>query len=733
MISLKSLRSKLIASFLIMSIITITLVVFTITQLVSMFNLGTKIMLEKQPTELYSFYVLSGIQKSNIALANYISSNNERYTQERRSAWSKDIKAGMDSLEFFMNGWDEAYDANFIEIQNRVDEIRAAQETIENIVSNQTISTPSNSLYGVDTLFKDGALANSDFTDWFNNNFSVAGDNKEAFNLFLTDLSPKTADLDRRVNEIFTDIVDASYVDARRIFRKETFFKVAEVIAILIALAVAFLLFRHLSEHLKKSLSQINESLKTLSGGDLPKDLERTNDEFDEVLGEVDSLTENLGAIKEFASEVGSGNFETDITVFDNQGEIGQSLAQMRDSLLQVAEEERERRWFSEGISKFSDIVRKHSESLELLCREVIVEMVRYLDASQGGLFVVEDNEEGEKILRLAGMYAFDRHKYIQKEVLRGQGLSGQCWVEKKTIHLREIPNEYVKIRSGLGGAHPNSILIIPLILNEEVFGVIEIASFKKFKDQQVVFLEKLGETLASFISNVRNSENTRKLLEEAQEMTSEIRSQEEEARQNMEEMSATQEEMKRNQRRLEQSQEKNKFIIECISDMIIIGGADGKIEEVNAKFVNTLKYDAQRAQEMLIQDIVVGIDMQHADGFMWQVKEYPLLTADGLKVPCSIFFGEIYEESGTKMVLLMHDLSDENKLKEKNAHFEDQIRQLEEAMDALESQLENASQESENGSATIEDFSDEELTEALKENQNSLEETIKKEKFIKS
>jgi GAF domain-containing protein len=106
-----------------------------------------------------------------------------------------------------------------------------------------------------------------------------------------------------------------------------------------------------------------------------------------------------------------------------------------------------------------------------------------------------------------------------------------------------------VRIRSGLGDAAPNSILIAPLLLNEEVLGMIEIASFNPLEPHEIEFVEKLGESIASTISNAMINNKTSVLLEETQRKTQEIMVREEEMRQNMEELMATQEDMGRQER----------------------------------------------------------------------------------------------------------------------------------------------------------------------------------------
>ena len=135
----------------------------------------------------------------------------------------------------------------------------------------------------------------------------------------------------------------------------------------------------------------------------------------------------------------------------------------------------------------------------------------------------------------------------MKKRINPGEGITGQAWLEMDTIYLKEIPQNYTTIRSGLGEATPNNLIVIPLKNDLNIQGVLEIASFKYFQPFEVKFIERVAESIAMSISNTKVTERTRKLLEETQLMTEQMRAQEEEMRQNMEELEATQEEMQRN------------------------------------------------------------------------------------------------------------------------------------------------------------------------------------------
>jgi hypothetical protein len=233
-----------------------------------------------------------------------------------------------------------------------------------------------------------------------------------------------------------------------------------------------------------------------------------------------------------------------------------QSEQELKASLKELEtaqEEERKRQWMSEGLAQTVNIFREYDD-LQAMGDRIIAHIVHYLSANQGGLFVVGKKEDKE-CLRLLACYAYERKKYEEKTIAIGQGLLGQTYLEKKHTYLTNIPENYVNITSGLGEATPGALLIVPLIINEEVEGILELASFQEFKPHEIEFIQMLSENIAATLRNGRVSAQTKVLLEETQQQAEEMRAQEEEMRQNMEELQAMQEQSERLRTELEESQ----------------------------------------------------------------------------------------------------------------------------------------------------------------------------------
>ncbi|MDN4164326.1 PAS domain-containing protein [Cytophagales bacterium LB-30] len=317
--------------------------------------------------------------------------------------------------------------------------------------------------------------------------------------------------------------------------------------------ALAALIFSSLAvvlitRHIRSGFSRIENTLSTIKGGYIPDPLPLHADETRPLEKSLNAISTQLKHVKDIALEIGDGKFETHIKAFDNQGAIGQSIARMHESLQQVAVKDKQRNWVNEGFAKFGDILRRHTDDISALCEEVIISLVKYVHANQGAIFLIQKAGTEAEHLKAVACYAYERKKRLEKEILKGEGTVGQAWQERDTVLLTDIPQEYITIRSGLGSSSPTTLLVVPLCVNDEIVGVMEMASFKNFAPFEVEFVKKLAETIAASVLTTQRNEQTSLLLEESKQMAEEMQAQEEEMRQNMEELQATQEEMQRAQ-----------------------------------------------------------------------------------------------------------------------------------------------------------------------------------------
>ncbi len=329
------------------------------------------------------------------------------------------------------------------------------------------------------------------------------------------------------------------------------------VFAIVFSVIVFGIIIYFITNTISNPLKKLANIVGQLGKGVLPKKFDYNyEDEVGQLTRSVNNLIDGLKKTALFAKEIENNNFDYEYTPFSEDDMLGNALLDMRQSLKKAAEEEdlrkaesEKRNWATQGIARFGDILRQNYSDINELSYNVIKNLVEYLGANQGGLFIINDNKEKERYLELTACYAYDRRKYLEKHIKIGEGLVGNCFIEKQTIHLTEIPENYIHITSGLGQESPAALIIVPLKLNEDIYGVIELASFNKFEDHKIEFVEKVGESIASTISSMKINQRTAKLLEKSQKQAEEMRAQEEEMRQNMEELHATQESMAEKER----------------------------------------------------------------------------------------------------------------------------------------------------------------------------------------
>ncbi|NJO00716.1 MAG: SpoIIE family protein phosphatase [Bacteroidia bacterium] len=352
------------------------------------------------------------------------------------------------------------------------------------------------------------------------------------------------------------------------------------------------------------------------------------------------------------------------------------------------------------------------------------------------------------------------KSQFLEKKLIIqedfGEGLIGQSFLENETIHISQVPDQYVNIVSGLGNAKPRSILIVPLELNNRIEGIIEIASLREFEQHEVEFVEKLAENIASAILTIKVNEHTKKLLRESQELAEKLRAQEEEIRQNYEELQATQEIVEKKNRLIEQQKheiekalkeqtEKSEMLeaqeeemrqnmeeLVTTQEQMIITQAeldgqlnainnsrigkveyslDGKIINANSSFCQLLRYNLESLQgkDHIILAKSNWAEAQEYEAF-WsklrhgeaQAGEYRLRNRDGEDVWVNAVYSPVVDQNtqAYKIIQLAFDITEAKQLlkeTQNQAHIlqvqEEELRQNMEELKVTQEELNRKSQ----------------------------------------
>jgi HAMP domain-containing protein/putative methionine-R-sulfoxide reductase with GAF domain len=367
---------------------------------------------------------------------------------------------------------------------------------------------------------------------------------------------PKTNTLIERLAKLSGQKEQEAISSQQKLISSFDFLVMVIIIASLIVVVIGLLAGILLSGNITKPIKYLKSIITELSKGELPKEdgnYKFPDDEVGEMGKSVYTLVDGLKSTSSFAENIGNGVYDSDFHPLGENDVLGNALIQMRNNLQSVAEEDSKRNWSVTGQAKFGDLLRDNQEEVKVLGDKVISELVNYMEANQGSLYLVNDDDDKNEYLELISCYAWGRKKFTEQKIDKGQGLAGQAWQECNAIYITDVPSDYVKITSGLGEATPSCILIQPLAVNDEIYGIIEIASFNNWEGYQLEFLAKIAESIGSTISGVRITQKTKYLLEQSQQQTEEMRAQEEEMRQNQEELQATQEEMERQKGELEE------------------------------------------------------------------------------------------------------------------------------------------------------------------------------------
>uniref|UniRef100_UPI003B3B334B response regulator n=1 Tax=Longimicrobium sp. TaxID=2029185 RepID=UPI003B3B334B len=275
----------------------------------------------------------------------------------------------------------------------------------------------------------------------------------------------------------------------------------------------------------------------------------------------ANSLTAQVRAIKDVATAVTEGDLTRTVTV-EAKGELDElkrSVNQMISNLKETTERNEEQDWLKTNLAKFSRMMQGQRD-LESVSRLIMSDLTPLVGAHHGAFFLSDGDGNGnggsDAPLRLIASYAYKERKSVSNRFRPGEGLVGQAALEKKPILLTGVPDDYIRITSGLGEAPPRNIMVLPILFEGEVKAVVELASFLPFSQIHQVFLDQLAESVGVVLNMITANMRTEELLQQSQNLTQELQSQSQELQTQQEELRRTNTELEQQARTLKASEE---------------------------------------------------------------------------------------------------------------------------------------------------------------------------------
>ena len=299
------------------------------------------------------------------------------------------------------------------------------------------------------------------------------------------------------------------------------------ILLTILATILGFIISLIISKKITYPLKLLTKSAEKLAVGDFDHKIEiNSKDEIGLLSKAFIQVIDSGKELEKASRQIGSGNFDINIKSRSPKDILTLSLIKMRDNLRLSHKETLKKIWVHSQISNIINLS-QGKQNLNELSSLVITEIANVIDAQYGALFIKSKNlltnVESDDTLILTGSYASQKNSSIKKTIQTGEGLTGQCALDKKEIITSKIDSKHIKIISSLGISSPNFLINYPILFEDETIGVIELAKINDFNEHHLLILNLVCQSLGIIINNLTNNIKTKLLLERSQKMSVEL------------------------------------------------------------------------------------------------------------------------------------------------------------------------------------------------------------------